>query len=191
MVAAHKLLERARAATRSRKGVLGAMVETPRAAAAARSLAHCSAFLSIGTNDLTASTLGVDRFAAGPAVAHDPRVLAHIARTARAARAAGIPLEVCGEAASDPVTAPILIGLGVRELSVGAARVGTVRSWVRALSAGEARELSERALAAPDAAAVAELAAPLAARLRSVERDDAAPQGLESDGGVIAVGPQP
>jgi phosphoenolpyruvate-protein kinase (PTS system EI component) len=153
--------ELAREAARSAGGAdtppIGAMVELPAAAERAAELAAEADFLSIGTNDLTASTLGVDRFAAGEAAAHHPRVLAHIARTLRAAHGAGIPVEVCGEAASDPVSLPLLVGLGADELSVGAARVGAVRAQVRDLSFEAAAALTERALAAPDAAAVEQL----------------------------------
>ena len=141
---------------------LGAMVELPEAALAAAEIAAECDFLSIGTNDLTHATLGTDRFAHGEAPAHDPRVLGHIASTACAASAAGIPLEVCGEAASDPLTVPLLLGLGADELSVGAARVGAVRSWVRALDHGEAQALARQALDASDAADVETLARPLA-----------------------------
>ena len=140
---------------------LGAMIELPEAAEAAHELAAECDFLSIGTNDLTHATLGTDRFAHGEAPAHDPRVLRHIAAAADAARAAGISLEVCGEAASDPLTVPLLVGLGADELSVGAARVGTVRAWIRGLDYGEAAELARQALEAPDAAAVERLARPL------------------------------
>jgi phosphoenolpyruvate-protein kinase (PTS system EI component) len=141
---------------------IGAMIELPEAALAAAEIAAECEFLSIGTNDLTHATLGTDRFAHGEAPAHDPRVLAHIASTARAAKAAGIPLEVCGEAASDPLTVPLLVGLGADELSAGAARVGAVRAWVRALDHGEAEQLARRALEARDAAEVEQLARPLA-----------------------------
>jgi phosphoenolpyruvate-protein kinase (PTS system EI component) len=140
----------------------GAMIELPEAADAAASIAAECDFLSIGTNDLTHATLGTDRFAHGEAPAHDPRVLGHIAATARAAMGAGVPLEVCGEAASDPLTVPLLVGLGANELSVGAARVGAVRAWVRALNHGETEELAHRALEARNAAEVEELARPLA-----------------------------
>jgi phosphoenolpyruvate-protein kinase (PTS system EI component) len=92
-------------------------------------------------------------------------VLAHIATTARAASAAGIPLEVCGEAASDPLTVPLLVGLGADELSAGAARVGAVRAWVRGLDHGETEELARRALDAQDALEVEALARPLLAEL--------------------------
>jgi phosphoenolpyruvate-protein kinase (PTS system EI component) len=133
---------------------IGAMVETPAAAAVAPALAERCAFLSVGTNDLAHATLGTDRFGAGAAPAHHPRVLEQIGTAARAARGAGIPLEVCGEAASDPVAMPLLVGLGVDELSVGAARVGAVRRWVRALSSAEARNLAARALEARGAETV-------------------------------------
>ena len=143
---------------------LGAMIELPEAAELAVEIAAVSDFLSIGTNDLTHATLGTDRFAHGEAPAHDPRVLRHIATTARAAHAAGIPLEVCGEAASDPMVVPLLVGLGANELSAGAARVGSVRGWVRALDYGETERLAQRALEATDAAEVERLAEPLVSR---------------------------
>jgi phosphoenolpyruvate-protein kinase (PTS system EI component) len=140
---------------------LGAMIELPEAALAAAEIAAECDFLSIGTNDLTHATLGTDRFAHGEAPAHDPRVLGHIAATVRAAQAAGIPLEVCGEAASDPLTVPVLVGLGADELSAGAARVGAVRAWVRGLVHSETVELARQALEARDAAEVARLAQPV------------------------------
>jgi phosphoenolpyruvate-protein kinase (PTS system EI component) len=143
---------------------LGAMIELPEAADAAAEIAAVSDFLSIGTNDLTHATLGTDRFAHGEAPAHDPKVLRHIAATAQAAIAAGIPLEVCGEAASDPLVVPLLVGLGTNELSAGAARVGAVRAWVRGLDYGQSESLAERALDAADAAEVERLAQPLVSR---------------------------
>lgn len=152
----------------ARMPLLGAMVELPEAAERAAELVAEVDFLSIGTNDLTAATLGLDRFAAGAAPAHHPRVLALVAKTVRAARAAGVPVEVCGEAASDPICVPLLVGLGVDELSVGAARVGAVRDWVRELDFGEAAELAERALAEADAVAVERLVAPLGLGERTV-----------------------
>ena len=143
---------------------LGAMIELPEAAEAAAEIAAVSDFLSIGTNDLTHATLGTDRFAHGAAPAHHPQVLRHIAATAEAARAADIPLEVCGEAASDPLVVPLLVGLGANELSAGAARVGAVRAWVRALDYGQTQEFARRALEASDAAEVERLAQPLVNR---------------------------
>jgi phosphoenolpyruvate-protein kinase (PTS system EI component) len=168
----------------------GPMIETPRAAGSADLLARRAAFLSIGTNDLTSAVLGVDRFAPGRGMAHHPRVLAAIAATVRGARLAGIPVEVCGEAASDPVCLPLLLGLGVDELSVGASRVGTVRAWVRELDQREAEALAARALAMRTAEEVEGLLAPLARRLASAEGGDAAAQGVERGPGVLAAGGQ-
>ncbi len=172
------LLRAAAAATGLPVPPLGAMIETPGAAAVVFDLAGRAGFLSIGTNDLTAATLGEDRFDAGRARAHDPRVLALVARTVRAAHAAGRTVEVCGEAASDRRTVPLLVGLGVDELSVGAARVGAVRAWVRAIDRTRAGALAQRALDAPDAPAVEAL----------VQAGDAAAEGLHRGDRVSAVG---
>jgi phosphoenolpyruvate-protein kinase (PTS system EI component) len=174
-------VERVRALLPARVPV-GAMIETEVAVARAGELATAADFLSIGTNDLTHAVLGSDRFAAGvAAAAHEPRVLAAVAAVADAAQAAGRVLEVCGEAASDPVLVPLLVGLGVGELSVGAARVAAVRAQVRGLDAAAAERLARRALAARDAAAVAALVR---------ESGDAAGEGLDGAGRVVPVGPQ-
>jgi phosphoenolpyruvate-protein kinase (PTS system EI component) len=122
------------------------MIETPSAARNAGPIAGDSDFLSIGTNDLTATTLGTDRFAANGSRAYHPRVLRSIATSVTAADEAGIVIEVCGEAASDPIMLPLLVGLGVDELSVGAARVGEVRDWIRQLSGVESAGLARSAL---------------------------------------------
>src|SRR5262249_32937578 len=116
---------------------LGAMIETPRAAERAAEIAAAADFLSIGSNDLGQYTLGLDRgqpLASVREAAH-PAVLRLVARVADAARARGLPLEVCGEAAGEPPLAALLIGLGVRELSAAAARLDGVRATVRAISA--------------------------------------------------------
>jgi phosphoenolpyruvate-protein kinase (PTS system EI component) len=125
---------------------LGSMIETPAAAEGAAAIAAQSDFLSIGTNDLTASTLGANRFAANGARAHHPLVLRSIAASVRAAHDAGISIEVCGEAASDPIMLPLLVGLGIDELSVGAARVGAVREWICELDGIETAGLARSAL---------------------------------------------
>jgi phosphoenolpyruvate-protein kinase (PTS system EI component) len=167
---------------------VGAMVETCEAVSAIDEIAAASDFLSIGTNDLTHSVLGSDRFAPGEAVAHHPRVLNAIASTV--AVAGDAPVEVCGEAASDPVTVPLLVGLGVDELSAGASRVGAVRRWVRALDYGEARRIASAALALADGAEVARLVDPIARRLVLLEAGDAGGEGVDGLGGVAAVGGQ-
>jgi phosphoenolpyruvate-protein kinase (PTS system EI component) len=126
--------------------LVGAMIETREAVAAAAGLAADSSFLSIGTNDLTADVLGADRFAATSSPTGDPRVLRAIDASVRGAHDAGIAIEVCGEAASDPELLPLLVGLGVDELSVGAARVGAVREWVRGLEYATCRQSARSAL---------------------------------------------
>ncbi len=123
--------------------LLGAMIETPEAALGARAIAKEADFLSIGTNDLTQLVLGLDRERSRTAPVLDVRVLRLIEATIQAAREAQIPVDVCGEAASDPAAVPILVGLGVDELSVAAARVGMVRQWVRELDFAVARSEAE------------------------------------------------
>jgi phosphoenolpyruvate-protein kinase (PTS system EI component) len=136
---------------------IGAMLETTGAIDAAAENAAASDFLSIGTNDLTADVLEADRFAPGGTVAHDPRVLRAIARAGEAAAAHDRVLEVCGEAASDPRMIPLLIGAGVTELSVGAARVGETWELVAGTDARDARRLLGEAVEAADASAVERL----------------------------------
>jgi phosphoenolpyruvate-protein kinase (PTS system EI component) len=168
----------------SRAPELGAMIETRAAVAAAAEIAAEADFLSIGTNDLAHAVLGSDRFAGGAAAAHHPQVLAAIAATARAAAGARVVLEVCGEAASEPASVPLLVGLGAGELSVGAARVGAVRGWIRSLSRDDASRAATAALRADDEADAAALGEEL------LERGDAAGERLERDGRVVAVGPE-
>jgi phosphocarrier protein FPr len=103
-----------------------------------------SDFLSIGTNDLTQLVLGLDREHSKSAPVTDVKVMRLIDATVRAAHAAGIVVDVCGESASDAVAMPMLVGLGVDELSVAAARVGEVRQWIRDLDFAASRTDSER-----------------------------------------------
>jgi phosphoenolpyruvate-protein kinase (PTS system EI component) len=110
---------------------LGSMIETPMAAQRAGEIARVSDFLSLGTNDLTQLVLGLDREKSKTAPVTDIRVLRLIDATMRAGQAAGIPVDVCGEAASDATAMAIMIGLGAEELSVAAARVGEVRQRIR------------------------------------------------------------
>jgi phosphoenolpyruvate-protein kinase (PTS system EI component) len=138
---------------------IGAMLETAAAIDAADEIASAADFLSIGTNDLTADVLGADRFAPGETAAHHPRVLRAIARAGEAAAEHRRVLEVCGEAASDPAMIPLLIGAGVTELSVGAARVGETWERVAAVDAADARRVLADALDASGVAAVERLLA--------------------------------
>jgi phosphoenolpyruvate-protein kinase (PTS system EI component) len=111
--------------------LVGSMIETPEATHAAHEIARVSDFLSLGTNDLTQLVLGLDREQSKTAPVTDIGVLRLIDATMRAGHEAGIPVDVCGEAASDAAVMPIMIGLGADELSVAAARVGEVRQRIR------------------------------------------------------------
>jgi phosphoenolpyruvate-protein phosphotransferase len=119
------------------RALVGSMIETPEAARNAEAIARESDFMSIGTNDLTQLVLGLDREQSRRAPVLDVRVLTLIENAMRMARNAGIPVDVCGEAASDVSSLPIMVGFGVDELSVAAARVGQVRQWVRELAYAE------------------------------------------------------
>jgi phosphoenolpyruvate-protein kinase (PTS system EI component) len=161
--------------------LLGAMIETPTAARRAKEIALEADFLSIGTNDLVASTLTLGRELplASAATAADPAVLAHVAAVVEAAHEVGITVEVCGEAAGIPELVALFVGLGVDELSVSPARVDLVRGVVRALSADSAAALAQRALRAGSAETVLEL-------VRSGEAGDELRETLEGLDGVGA-----
>ena len=128
---------------------LGIMVEVASTAVAAAEFAPAVDFFSIGTNDLASEVLGLDRADPGtrPALAADPRVLALIEGVVQAADAAGVKVSVCGDAAADPLVLPLLLGLGVRTLSVGAARVPQVAGWIAATDARAAARRAAEILA--------------------------------------------
>jgi phosphoenolpyruvate-protein phosphotransferase (PTS system enzyme I) len=129
---------------------LGIMVETPAAALIAAALASEVDFFSIGTNDLTQYTLAADRTDERLADIYKPfhpAVLRLIEMTARAAETARIPCGVCGEMAGDPRATALLIGSGIRELSMSAGSLGVIRREVRRTPRGAAIELTKAALA--------------------------------------------
>ncbi|MCH4562634.1 phosphoenolpyruvate--protein phosphotransferase [Halomonas sp. EGI 63088] len=140
----------------SERPQLGAMIEVPSAALCAASLAVEADFLSIGTNDLTQYTLAMDRedpeLAARADVLH-PAVLRLIRATVEGA-AGRCPVGVCGAAAGDPLAAPLLVALGVDELSVEPARVPAVKAALRRLDAAALAARLPEFLALDDAAAV-------------------------------------
>ena len=122
------------------------MIEVPGAALTADALAQVSDFFSIGTNDLTMYTLAIDR--SDEAVAHlynplHPAVLRLIDLATEAALRARIPVSVCGEIAGDPDCAPLLLGLGVRELSMSATALPRVKDRIRRLNLADARRLTD------------------------------------------------
>jgi phosphoenolpyruvate-protein phosphotransferase len=130
---------------------LGIMIEIPSAAILADAFAPIVDFFSIGTNDLVQYTLAADR--TNPALAElatplQPSILRLIKFVTDAALAFERPVAVCGEAAADPATAAILIGLGVDELSVGPARIGPLREAIASLDADACRSAAARALTA-------------------------------------------
>jgi len=133
---------------------VGAMVETPAAAVMADRLAEICDFLSVGTNDLTQYTLAVDRSNARLAdrfTPHDPSVLRLLKLVAEAARAAGKPASVCGEMASEPISAFLLLGLGYETLSVAPPALPLIRWMVRQVSREQAMSAATAALAARSA----------------------------------------
>jgi phosphotransferase system enzyme I (PtsI) len=150
---------------------LGVMVETPAAAMSADVLAREVAFFSIGTNDLVQYTLAVDRgnvnLAARFTPLH-PAVLRLVKRTVDVGRAAGLEVAVCGEMASQPVMVFALIGLGVRQLSVGPRAVPLVKHIVRGISVQLAAEAADAAIASDNAAGAERQ---LAGRLRAAFGD--------------------
>jgi phosphoenolpyruvate-protein kinase (PTS system EI component) len=118
---------------------LGAMVETAAAVEAIDDIAAAADFLSLGTNDLSASLLGLGRLdpALTPSRAADPPVLRAIAATVAAGERHGRPVSVCGDAAADPHAIPLLLGVGCRILSVAPSALDAVRAQIRTLDTAE------------------------------------------------------
>ena len=155
------LEEERRAIGRSAPIELGVMIETPAAAVMSDRIAAEADFLSIGTNDLTQYTLAMDRghpeLAARLDALH-PAVLRLIARTAGAAISHGRRVAVCGGLASDPAAAPILIGLGVHELSMVPSVIPQLKALIGGVTLDACRELARQALELETAEAVRALA---------------------------------
>lgn len=138
----------------------GIMIETPSAVWMADALARQSRFFSVGSNDLIQYTLAMDRD--NERLSHlyeplDPAVLRSIRHTVEAAHAQGRWVGVCGEMASDPQNAVLLVGLGADELSVPAPDLPRVKLAIRSVRHDAAREIAEEALACPSAAQVRRL----------------------------------
>ena len=132
---------------------VGSMIEIPSAAATADILArHCS-FFSIGTNDLIQYLLAIDR--GNDHIAHlyeptHPAVLRMIKRVVDDGHKRRLPVAVCGEMAGDPVFMPLLLGLGVDELSMSPPSLPAVKYFVRAMKMSDARKLAAEALEMDD-----------------------------------------
>jgi phosphoenolpyruvate-protein phosphotransferase len=153
------IFDRVQAEVKASDVQLGIMIEVPSCALLAPTLAKEAHFFSIGTNDLTQYTLAIDRdhpqLSAQSDALH-PAVLQMIRMTVEAAHAEGRWVGVCGELGSDPLAIPVLVGLGVDELSVSSPRVPLVKARIRELTLPQARELAGLALRQATAAAVRE-----------------------------------
>jgi len=139
---------------------VGCMIEVPSAAITADLLAKECDFLSIGTNDLVQYALAVDR--SNNALSHlytptHPSVLRLIRLIVSEANHQGIPVTVCGEVAADPRFTPLLLGLGVHELSVASRYLPVIKNAIRSTSIVAASKLAEQALTLSSAADVEEL----------------------------------
>jgi multiphosphoryl transfer protein len=141
---------------------VGVMIETPASALLADRIAAVADFVSIGTNDLTQYTLAMDRGhpqLASRLDALHPSVLRLIAHTAEAAGAQGRHAAVCGGLASEVLAAPLLVGLGVHELSAVPAVIPELKARISTVTSGVCRALAQQALKADSAAAVRRLLA--------------------------------
>jgi len=131
------------------------MIEVPSAALKAAAFVPHVDFFSVGTNDLTQYAMAAERgnqAVAGLADGLDPGVLRLIG--ALCDDAGSVPVSVCGELAADPVAVPVLLGLGVRSLSVVPPAVALVKQRVREIDLGDARRIATSALACESAAEV-------------------------------------
>lgn len=151
------LEKRATALEDGRMPPIGVMIEVPAAAIAADLLARESDFFSIGTNDLTMYTLAVDR--AGQQVADlfdplHPAVIRLLKRTVAHAARAGIPVSLCGELAGDAEAVPLLLGLGMRDLSMSSVTLPSVKQQIRALSVTYCEKIASDILSQDNARAI-------------------------------------
>ena len=138
---------------------LGVMIETPAAALDAAELARHADFFSIGTNDLIQYTLAVDRTNTRLAKLYNPfhpAVVRQLHQVARVGRAAGIEVSVCGEMASNPLGAFLLLGLNITALSMAWPSLPEIKKVIRDVRVEDARAAARKALAAPTSADVTE-----------------------------------
>jgi len=141
---------------------LGIMIEVPSAVVMADVLAQEAEFFSIGTNDLIQYTLAIDRgnrSMAPLASPFHPAILRMIRQVVRAAAEHNVPTALCGAMASDPLAAVLLVGLGLRELSMEAAAIPEIKEAVRRVTTADCERAAETALKLDTAEAVEELVA--------------------------------
>jgi phosphotransferase system enzyme I (PtsI) len=147
---------------------LGAMIETPSAAMIADALSKRVQFFSLGTNDLIQYTLAVDRM--NEKIAHlyeptHPAIVRLIKRTVDAAREQKVWVSVCGEMAGDPTLTPLLIGLGVDELSAAPSVLAPLKYLIRRLKLSDTKELATFALESESATEILARSTALAQRV--------------------------
>jgi phosphotransferase system enzyme I (PtsI) len=133
----------------NRKIPVGTMIEVPSAALMAEELAREVNFFSIGTNDLIQYTLAADRTNENVATlysAGDPAVLRLIALVVKAAQKHKIEVSVCGEMSGDPIYTLLLLGMGLRQLSVTPHNIPEIKKIIRSVSIKEANEIAQEAL---------------------------------------------
>jgi phosphotransferase system enzyme I (PtsI) len=153
-------LVRKRAAMSDPLPELGIMIETPGAALAADSLAKSCDYFSIGTNDLTMYTLAADRGDEQVAHLYDPlhpAVLRLIKYATEAAKKGGIPVNICGEMAGDPRFTALLLGLGLRDLSMAAPNLPRVKQRILDLDMTDAEKRTEQIMEQSDSGVIATL----------------------------------
>ncbi len=157
MRAARAIVEELRAELDAPPVEIGIMIEVPSAAMMADVLAREADFFSIGTNDLTQYTLAMDRMHPTLASKADdlhPAVLRLIAKTVEGAHASGKWVGICGNLGGKPEAVPILVGLGVDELSIAITDIPLVKAQIRTLSLAQCQERARQALACATAAEV-------------------------------------
>ncbi|WP_224970795.1 phosphoenolpyruvate--protein phosphotransferase [Acinetobacter oleivorans] len=158
--AAKAILDEVKAAHPCANLQVGIMIEVPSAALLAPILAQEVDFFSIGTNDLTQYTLAIDRghpILSAEADGLHPSILQLIDHTVKAAHKHGKWVGICGELAADPKAVPILMGLGVDELSMSPNSIPLVKAQIRTLNYSQAQALAKRALECESATAVRQL----------------------------------
>ena len=134
------------------------MIEVPSAAICSDILSRSADFFSIGTNDLTQYTMAVDRGNEKVSYLHDPfnpAVLRLIAMTIEAARKASIEVSLCGEMGGDPVAAALLVGLGLRELSMSTVSIPAVKSLLLSTTLKDVEQIAATVMKMTNSSGVA------------------------------------
>jgi phosphotransferase system enzyme I (PtsI) len=138
---------------------LGVMIETPAAALLAEEFASVADFFSIGTNDLAQYTLAVDRVNERVSSLYQPlhpAVIRLVRHVAEVASRRGVPVAVCGEIAADPLAVPLLLGMGIGELSMNPVSIPAIKAAIRRLRHAELKALADETASLGSAAGITE-----------------------------------